>query len=58
MNYKVISCIIITIVALFNAFTEYLDWKSMKNRIPDSVKDIYDEETYKKWCSYHKGNIP
>ena len=54
MNYKVISCIIITIVALFNAFTEYLDWKSMKNRIPDSVKDIYDEETYKKWCSYHK----
>lgn len=33
MNYKVISCIIITIVALFNAFTEYLDWKSMKNRM-------------------------
>ena len=54
MNYKVISCIIITVVALFNAFMEYLDWKSMKNRIPENVNDIYDEETYKKWCSYHK----
>ena len=54
MNYKIISCIIITIVAMFNAFTQYLDWKSMKKRIPENVNDIYDEDTYKKWCCYHK----
>ncbi len=54
MNFKTLALIIIGIVFVFETLLEYLDMKSADREIPDNVKDLYDEEDYKKWLSYHK----
>lgn len=41
---------------IFNKVLEFLNIKSMKEELPDEVKDIYDEEKYKKSIAYAKAN--
>ena len=41
---------------IYSKILEYLNIKSMKEELPDEVKDIYDEEKYKKSVAYAKSN--
>jgi len=47
---------ILTFDFTFNKVLEYLNIKSMKEKLPEEVKDIYDEEKYKKSIAYSKAN--
>ena len=38
----------------FNLLLDCLDEKHMKAAIPENVRDVYDEEEYRKWIAYHK----
>lgn len=49
-----IILVIMTLVFIYNIFLYILDDKSTQREIPNNVKDIYDETTYKKWLSYHQ----
>ena len=52
-----IKGIIIASFILQTAFHEYLDYLDnsyLAKELPDNVKDVYDEERYKKWQSYEK----
>lgn len=46
--------IILTIGFLYKLVLGILDYKSIGNKIPENVSDIYDEEKYKTWLSYKK----
>ena len=54
---KIAILIIITITLLWNLFLRICNLRSTKNEIPENVKDIYDEETYRKWKNYYKEKI-
>ena len=41
---------------IYSKILEYLNIKSMKEELPDEVRDIYDEEKYKKSVAYAKSN--
>ena len=59
MNRETIRIILIISFLLYNAFEwylDYLDTKHMNAEIPDNVRDVYNEEEYRKWVSYHKEN--
>lgn len=51
--FKIIVLGIMVIVFIYDMFISYLNYRSMKNPIPENVKDVYDEDTYKKWREYH-----
>lgn len=53
MNFKLLSLIILTVIFLYNLLLEVLHYRSSQNPIPENVKDIYDEETYRRWLAYH-----
>ena len=44
------------LMKLFGAFVEYLNHAHLKSELPSNVKDVYDEEEYKKWMSYEAEN--
>ena len=54
MNYKLITIIILCIVFVYKLVLLYLKIQSTKNKIPDNVADLYDKETYAKYCAYSK----
>ena len=54
MNYYLLTLAIMILVFLYQLGLRYLEWRSHKNPVPDSVKDVYDGETYQKWRAYHK----
>lgn len=59
MDAKSILIILLAIVSfdfLYNKILEYLNIRSMKEELPAEVKDIYDEEKYKKSIAYSKTN--
>jgi STE24 endopeptidase len=59
MDAKSILILLLTILSfdfLFNKILEYLNIKSMKEVLPEEVKDIYDEEKYKKSIAYSRAN--
>ena len=35
---------------------DLLDTRHMTEELPENVRDVYDEETYKKWIAYHHEN--
>ena len=53
MNYKVLALILFTLEFVFQLVVDYLDWKSMKNKVPENVNDIFDDKEYQKWMAYH-----
>lgn len=54
MNYKTIALIIAVLIFLFQTYMEWLKIKSAHRPIPENVKDIYDETSYRKWLSYYR----
>lgn len=60
MNRETIRIILIFSFLLYHAFEwylDYLDTKHMNAEIPENVRDVYNEEEYRKWVSYHKENM-
>ncbi|SHI89036.1 STE24 endopeptidase [Tangfeifania diversioriginum] len=47
---------IIVLDFLFENYLDYLNTTRMSKKLPDEVKDIYDEEKYKKQQAYQKEN--
>ena len=59
MDAKSILILLLVLLSfdfIFNKILEYLNIKSMKEELPDEVKDIYEEEKYKKSIAYAKAN--
>jgi STE24 endopeptidase len=57
--HEIIFWIIIAIIVLDFVFENYLDYLNttrMSKKLPDEVKDIYDEDKYKKQQAYQKEN--
>lgn len=52
----ILLLVILTFDFAFNKVLEFLNIKSMKEELPEEVKDIYDEEKYKKSVAYSKAN--
>lgn len=50
--FYIIVCSLVVISFVYNALLSHLNRKSVKRGIPENVKEIYDETTYKKWLSY------
>ena len=53
MNVKIIAIAVLSIVYLYNLLLSVINMRSADNPIPASVADVYDEDTYLKWRSYH-----
>lgn len=54
---KLICLGIILITFIYELVLDIIDLKSSNNPIHDKVKDIYNEETYKKWRNYKKEGV-
>ena len=53
MTWKIAVLAALTVVWLFEMLLHGLSARSVKNPIPENVKDVYDPETYAKWRQYH-----
>ncbi len=53
MNYKIIALILFTVAFAYDLFLHIVEYSSKNNKIPENLRDIYDEEKYKKWKAYH-----
>lgn len=53
MNVKIIAIAVLSIVYLYNLLLSVINMRSADNPIPANVADVYDEDTYLKWRSYH-----
>ena len=52
MEEKILIIALALIGSMFPILMNIFKRKSATNPIPENVKDVYDEETYKKWRSY------
>lgn len=52
MNMKLAAVILMALNIAWESFLEVLDQRSLKNKMPKSVADVYDEAEYQKWRSY------
>ena len=53
MYVKIIAIAVLSIVYLYNLLLSVINMRSADNPIPANVADVYDEDTYLKWRSYH-----
>ena len=53
MCWKIAVLAALTVVWLFEMLLHGLNARSVRNPIPENVKDVYDAETYAKWRQYH-----
>ncbi|MBQ8414529.1 MAG: M48 family metallopeptidase [Clostridia bacterium] len=53
MEFKILVIILVLLGGLYPILLNIFKRKSSENTIPDSVNDIYDDETYAKWRSYN-----
>lgn len=51
---KLLIIILVVVYSLFDLFVLYIKVRSSKNKIPENVSDVYNEDEYKKWTSYMK----
>ena len=54
---KAAVLVILAATFLYKIWLSLLKARSMKNPIPASVADVYDESTYQKWRSYQSENL-
>jgi len=52
MSVKATVLVLFTLIFGYKTFLRYIEKKSCANPIPDSVKDVYDAETYARWREY------
>ncbi len=53
MSWKIAVLAALTVVWLFEMLLHGLNARSVRNPVPENVKDVYDPETYAKWRQYH-----
>ena len=53
MEFKILIIILVLLGGLYPILLNIFKRKSSENTIPDSVKDVYDDETYAKWRRYN-----
>ena len=53
MSLKILVLAAVTAVWLYGLLLSAVRMRSAKNTIPANVSDVYDQETYLKWRSYH-----
>ncbi|MBO4846307.1 MAG: M48 family metallopeptidase [Lachnospiraceae bacterium] len=53
---KVLIILSYILMKAFGAVIEYLNHAHLKGELPSNVKDVYNEEEYKKWMSYEAEN--
>ena len=53
MTYKILILVVLTVVWLYEMLLHWIEARSVRNPIPENVKDVYDPETYAKWRQYH-----
>ena len=53
MPFKIAALVILTLVWLYEMTLHAVQARSVRNPIPENVKDVYDAETYAKWRQYH-----
>jgi STE24 endopeptidase len=52
MEFKIIVLAVVVFSAVYSILLNVIRYRSAKNPTPESVKDIYDSETYEKWRRY------
>lgn len=52
MEFKILVLAFVIITGLYSVVLNIIRYNSAKNPTPESVKDIYDAETYEKWRRY------
>ena len=52
MYEKILIIALVLLGGMFPILLNIFKRKSTTNKIPDNVKDVYDEETYEKWRNY------
>ena len=52
MVWKIAVIAAVTVAWLYELFLHWLSMRSKNNPIPESVRDVYDEETYRKQLLY------
>ena len=55
--FKIIALVLIGIIFLFTLFINVRSYLARKRPIPEEIKDVYDEETYRKWKAYSADKI-
>lgn len=53
MNFKLLALLLLTVSAAYRMFLSWIEYRSAGNPTPENVRDVYDEETYRKWRAYH-----
>lgn len=53
MGTKAVILIIMTVIYLYEMAVHVINRRSVNNRIPENVSDVYDPESYRKWRRYH-----
>ena len=52
MEFKIIVLAFVLLSSFYSIVLNLLRYRSAKNPTPESVRDVYDEETYAKWKKY------
>lgn len=52
MEFKILVLALVLVNALYSIVLNVIRYRSAKNPTPESVRDIYDSETYEKWRKY------
>ncbi len=55
MEIFILSLIIVTFI--FDSFLSILNYRNKDAKIPEEVKDVYDEDEYQKWHQYNMENF-
>lgn len=53
MDLKLLAVIMLTLAYVYHLTLSFFQYRAGKNSIPENVKDVYDEEAYRKWRDYH-----
>ena len=53
MVYKIIIIVIFCLIYVYKMILDVIGIRSVHNPIPENVKDVYDQESYRKWQSYY-----
>lgn len=54
---KLLILLIVIIYFIFNTLLSILNYRNRNAEIPEEVKDVYDEVSYKKWHQYNMENF-
>ena len=52
MEFKILVLIFVVLSTAYNIALNVIRYRSAKNPTPESVRDVYDAETYEKWKKY------